>query len=139
VIRTTLLALAAALLLPACGSSRATPGPAYPNHLQRGPVLDVQVFRTGTVVSYTNTTAATLPAGRLWLNAYFSKEVPALPVGQSITLDLEEFIDEHGDRYRAGGFFSAEPPKRLVLAQLQPQGDAAPQHLIGLVVVSTDE
>jgi hypothetical protein len=115
-------------------------GPPYPSALRQGRTLDVQVFRDGPQIRLTNTTARPLGPGRLWLNAWYSREIPA----------IEDFRDQYGAAFRGGGFFAARNPEALVLAQVEPAGavgaEAVPAEeagagaedeveLLGLIVV----
>jgi hypothetical protein len=147
-----LVAAAGGFLLPGCSSGPEVigSGPQYPP-VKQARVIDVQVLRDETVVTMTNTTAADLPAGLLWINAWFSRPFEGLKIGQTVTLRLASFEDRFGMPFRAGGFFAVELPDRLVLAQVQPRVDegaepAAPgslgaltpgyrPELIGLVVI----
>jgi hypothetical protein len=110
------------------------PAPAEParlaESLDQSRVLDIQVFRDGTELRLTNTTARRFEPGRLWINRSYSVPTPALDLGESISLDLRSFVNEHGDRFRAGGFFATREPDLVVLAQLESGGE-----LFGLVIV----
>ena len=101
----------------------------YPSMLQ-GEVLDVQVFRIGTRIRLTNTTAKSLPAGTLWLNRWYSQEIDTLAPGGSISLSLKKFEDRFGEPFRAGGFFATRIPDLVFLAQLETEDE-----LFGLIVV----
>lgn len=66
--------------------------------------------------------------------------VPTIAIGDTCTLELTDTHDEFGDTFRAGGFFAAEPPQRLVLVQVEQPGDDGKPHMLGLIVVnSTDQ
>ena len=123
-----------ALLLPACASRGIVEGPAYPSEKPQARALDIQVFRSSTKITFTNTTAQSYPACRMWLNAWYSREIPPLGIGESLTLNLRTFKDEFGESFRAGGFFAGKRPTRLVLAQLERD-----DHLLGLIVVAAAE
>lgn len=122
-------------------------GPAYPSALRQGRTLDVQVFRDGPEIRLTNTTARPLGPGRLWLNAWYSREIPAIGVGESVRYELNDFRDQYGAPFRGGGFFAARNPEALVLAQVEPAGaveagteggegaGAEAAELLGLIVV----
>jgi len=110
----------------------------YPFDETRGDVQDIQVFREGTRLKLTNTTATGFGPGRLWVNQRFSRQIDGLAVGQSLDLNLYEFVDEFGDKFRAGGFFATDDPDNVVLVQLEARplddaGDDARMH--GLIVV----
>ena len=73
----------------------------------------------------------------LWINKSHRKALDAWGVGQTITLDLEDFRDEFGESFHAGGFFAREKPELLVLAELEVQAvDATTPTILGLVTVA---
>jgi hypothetical protein len=131
-LRPALAALGLAALVGLSGCTQATIDnrPVYPEKLQTK-VLDVQVIRDETQITMTNTSAQDLPAGRLWVNQWFSREFPGLPIGQTVTYDLFEFKDRYGDTFRAGGFFATQRPDRVVQVQVE---DASGE-LTGLVAI----
>lgn len=98
--------------------------PVYPSAeaVKPGRVLDVQVVRDDTVISFTNTTAHPLPAGRLWVNQWYSREFEGMAIGESKTIGLGEFKDMYGESFRAGGFFATQRPTLLSLVQLEHDG-----------------
>ena len=120
------VAIAAAVLLCACQQgARVDAGlPVYPTteQVKEGRVLDVQVVREETIISFSNTTAMELPAGRLWVNRWFSREFDGLAVGASTSMSLGEFKDPYGESFRAGGFFATQRPTKLSLVQLEHDG-----------------
>ncbi|MAO20252.1 MAG: hypothetical protein CMJ35_00100 [Phycisphaerae bacterium] len=113
----------------------AEPGPIYPENAPMIEVLDVQLFRDVTTLSFTNTTTTDFPAGTLWLNKRYSAPMPPVAAGETIELDLRQFVDEYGDTYKAGGFFAQREPAPVVLAQIELPGNEGEQILYGLVVV----
>jgi len=117
-------------LVAGCSASPAGEARDYPASVSQARVLDVQVSRRGTTLFMTNTTARSFDAGTLWVNQRFGAPVPPFDIGQTLELDLRSFVDETGDRFRAGGFFATREPDRVVLAQLEVGG-----RLLGLVVV----
>jgi len=124
--------VAAVLVLGACaGEGELIEGADYPHALKQARTLDIQVTRDETTISLTNTTAAPIPAGKLWINTWYVRDFPGLAVGESITLDLHEFKDRYDDQFRAGGFWASDPPDRLSLAQIETGGE-----LLGLIVVT---
>ena len=124
--------LGAAALVGGCASFAGTRGEpmAFSSARAQDRVLDIQVSRRGTRLYLTNTTAFSLDAGTLWINQRFSAPMPALGLGESLVLDLRNFIDDEGATFRAGGFFATRDPDAVVLAQLETSGE-----LLGLVVV----
>lgn len=126
----TMMILFALSLVSGCASDPLVPGPSYPESLSRRGTLDIQVVVEGRQVTLTNTTASSLPAGRLWLNAWYSASTSTVAVGDTLTIPITDFRDEHGQIMRGGGFFASEPPEQVFLAQWQ-----APDGLYGMVVV----
>lgn len=102
----------------------------YPEGRLQTRAVDVQVFRNGTRVELTNTSAETIGGGVMWLNRFYSAEMPELAPGESVTMPLSSFRNEFGERFRAGGFFASRDPDFVVLAQVE-RGE----ELVGLVVV----
>jgi hypothetical protein len=142
------LALAGAFaLLPACGLTPIEDRPAYPaladeSILPQSRVLAVQVRRDGTSITLTNTTASTIPAGRLWLNRFFGRDFAPMAPGETRTIALKEFVNLYGEPYRAGGFFSTERSDPLRQAQLEVgraadsiAGTPPAGELVGLIIV----
>lgn len=128
----TTLAAAIAGALAACSTPRdvSKAGPPAPLVSRQTTTVDVQVFRDETVIRMTNTTAKPLPKGRMWINNWYSRPFDGLGVGKSVELSLADFHDRYGDAFRAGGFFAADRPDTVVLAQIE-----AGEELIGLIVV----
>lgn len=131
------LAIALCGTMGACqtSASRAdADGPVFPEAKAQEEVLDIQVVRDGTHITLTNTTARAYGRSRLWLNRWFSRDIEALDIGQSLTFPLSEFRDRFDEPFRAGGFFATRRPTRLVQAQLETADS-----LLGLVVVARGE
>lgn len=121
-----------------CASDRAGAAlRAYPDELVQKTVLDIQVFRRETVIEFTNTTSDAIGPGTIWLNKRFSRAIEKIAIGERVELPLTDFQDEFGDVFRAGGFFAAEPPQRLVLAQLEVAGEDGTPRVLGMIVVNT--
>ena len=112
-----------------------TQGRAFPPELRQTEVLDIQVFRHETRIEFTNTTARSIPAGTMWLNRRFSRAMPPIAVGQSFELALDEFQDEFGEAFRAGGFFATREPETLVQAQIETTDAEGKPTLLGLIVI----
>lgn len=110
--------------LGACqaGQSKVNYARVYPETLLKGETLDIQVVRGETTLTLTNTTARVFGPSTLWLNAYYSRPLEGLAVGQSLTIPLAEFRNEFGEPFRGGGFFATKRPERMVLAQLEHDG-----------------
>lgn len=107
-------------------SSRVGAARAYPQTAVQGESLDIQVVRGETTLTLTNTTSRVFGPCTLWVNAYFSRPLEGLAVGQSLTLPLKDFRNEHGESFRGGGFFATKKPERMVLAQIEHDGTMYP-------------
>lgn len=118
---------ALALCLGGCrGAAKVTgDGVAYPEGTKVREVLDIQAFRDGTTLTLTNTTPRAFGAATLWANMRFGRDIDGLAVGETLELDLREFKDQFGSKFRAGGFFASERPQRLVLLQIETKGEGA--------------
>lgn len=124
-------------LAAACQTTTASAdadAPVFPDDKPQNEVLDIQVVRDSTRITLTNTTARAYGRSRLWLNRWFSRDIDALDVGQSLTFPLTDFRDQYNQPFRAGGFFATKRPERLVQAQLETADS-----LLGLVVVARGE
>ncbi len=121
-------------LLAGCVGSRSTltaeQTRPYPTELAREETAPIQVIRRTTHIEMTNTTAQNFGPSTVWLNGRFSNAIDGFEVGQTLLLDLREFYDQWGDRFRAGGFFATRDPDALVLVEIESQGV-----LTGLVMV----
>ena len=121
-------------LLAGCAGSRSTLSAEqtrpYPTELAREATAPIQVIRRTTHIELTNTTARNFGPSTVWLNGRFSNAIEGFEVGQTLLLDLREFHDQWGDRFRAGGFFATRDPDALVLVEIESQGV-----LTGLVMV----
>lgn len=127
----TIAAIVLGLFLYLCGcATTLAPGPSYPASLERAGAIDVQAKVRDGAIEFTNTTASPLPAGRLWVNAWYSAPTPSVEVGETIRIPVGALRDEHGEAMRGEGFFATEAPEEVLLAELQ-----AERRLVGLVVV----
>lgn len=129
----------AAAVADGCASGPATPGPVYPRDMRQSRTLDVQVFRQTKHMELTNTTAVSYGPSRLWLNGRYSRPIDGFAAGQSLTVPLDDFVDNLGDTFRGGGFFATETPERLVLVQLETKSPDGTPVLLGLVVVKSED
>ncbi len=138
-----------------CAGSPDAPPPyarPYPMFMTQDLTLDVQVDQKARVLRLTNTSPHNFGPSTMWLNRRFARPIPSLAVGQSLELQLHDFADEYGERFRGGGLFAVREPERLVLAQLETTGfvdeagtlvltgsDGGETMLVGLVVVNAEE
>lgn len=129
--------MALVLALAGCaGSGRRESGPVYPSGAPQGQTLNIHVVRRETKIELTNTTAQTFGPSRVWLNGWFSRDIDGLAPGETIVLNLGEFTDRYGERFKAGGFWATQAPDELVLAQLErPEGG----QLLGLIVIGEED
>lgn len=95
---------------------------AYPQAMPQFGTLDIQVFRRSRDIEFTNTTPRRFGQSTLWINRRYAYDIDAIGVGETVTLPLEAFVDENGERFRAGGFFAAYIPDIIALAQLETSG-----------------
>lgn len=107
-------------------------GRSYPAQKAQSEVLNIQLIRDQAEITLTNTTARAMGPTVIWLNQEFWYEIAELEVGDSVRLPLNEFRNNYGKRFRAGGFFATERPKNVVLAQLETENSNS---LLGVVVV----
>ncbi len=133
---------AVVLLTAALGGCRSEPvitadSRALPKNATQVEVVNVQVFRNEQTLEMTNTTARGYGPGTLWLNGRFSRRIEGMAIGETLTLNLRDFQDEFGVHFKAGGFFAADPPERVVMTQYEPDGTPAGEgpKLIGFITV----
>lgn len=125
-------ALLALPLLPACAARvrESAPGPRFPDGARQVATLDIQARQGATDIVLLNTSARSFAVARVWLNAWYSAEIEGLGIGETLTIPLARFRDEHGARPQAGGFFAVRDPITVVQAQIEDESG-----LYGLVVV----
>lgn len=121
--------------LCAC-TSHTAPGewPAYPGHAQDS-VVNVQAFRDGSILAFTNTSGRPLGPGRLWINGAFSTPIEQVEAGAHASVDLNNCRNEFGQPFRGGGFFATERPDDVVLVQLHEESG----EMTGLIVTTRTE
>ncbi len=130
-----------AVLLGGCGIPTAlTGGPKatyarpFPPDLQQFEQVDMQARRDGHMLTITNSTARRFDASTVWINQRFSYPLQSLDIGQRVTLDLRQFVDEYSEAFRGGGFFATEQPADAMLVQIETERDGETV-LVGLVSV----
>ncbi len=133
-----LLALCGCTSTPDAGATAR----AYPQAMPQFGTLDIQVFRRSREVEFTNTTPRAFGPSTIWINRRYAYDIRSIAVGETVTLPLEAFVDENGERFRAGGFFAAYIPDIIALAQLETSGtqtgttpDQQQTVLLGLITV----
>jgi hypothetical protein len=135
------LVLFAALGLVGCTSvpEAGAPARAYPAALPQFGTLDIQVFRRSREMEFTNTTPRAFGESTIWLNRRYAYRVASIGVGETVRLPLAAFVDENGERFRAGGFFSGDEPDVIALAQIETTTNAGEPIVLGLVTVKAGE
>jgi hypothetical protein len=147
------LSLAATIWLTGCASGEPEEiayARELPPQLVQREVLNIHVLHRpttfgGASIELTNTSDRAFGPSTLWLNARYSRPIEGFAVGQTLVIPITEFVDQHSDRARAGGFFATEAPERIVLAQIEvpAAGDGAAAvgggTLIGLIVAGKQE
>lgn len=112
---------------------------AYPAATDPVEVLDVQVFREVTRLRMTNTTATGFGPGTVWINRRYARDIEGFATGQTLDLDLNEFVDQFAAPFKAGGFFATKRPDPVVLVELETGWDAGAtggaSQIHGLVIV----
>jgi hypothetical protein len=136
-----LVPFAALLVLSGCATVRPiTETAGYPAQTPIGPTLDIQVFREGTQIRFTNTTSHAFGETTMWINRWYRARLEPLGPGEYVELPLREFKDRYGEPFRAGGFFAIQRADRLAVAELQvPAAGDQPDTILPLVVVGGGE
>lgn len=90
----------------------------YPTGAPQGAPLPIQVVVDSRRVEFTNSTGTVFGPSVLWLNQWYSVVIDGMTIGETISIPIAQFIDEHGQQMRGGGFFATEAPERIILAEL---------------------
>jgi len=91
----------------------------YPAGVAQGETLPIQVVVDSRRVVLTNSTGTVFGPSVLWLNQWYSVAIDGLSIGETVSIPIGRFIDEHGQQMRGGGFFATESPERIILAELR--------------------
>lgn len=100
---------------PVAADAVNAPYPAEAAHVQD---VDVVVVRHGTEIELVNREARTFPAGQLWLNQTYMREIGPVAIGTNDRIALWEFHNGFGEGYPLGSFLRPEQNRRLVHAEL---------------------
>lgn len=129
----TALACTLAAGLAGCGGpSKVDYARPYPVEKPQNATVDIQAQRFETEIRLTNTTAANLGPGTVWVNQQWAHPIDGLKIGESVTLSLTDFANEFNERFRAGGFFATERPDTVMQVQFEADGAS---EMLGLVAV----
>ena len=108
----------------------------YPYELHTTNVLPIQVFRDGTSIEIVNSTDQSWQDVTVWINQRFAAPLKQLAPGQRVSMNLFDFRDDLGERFRAGGLLRTRPPATVELIELQPKPG---EPMVGLISVMPGE
>src|SRR5690606_5666220 len=116
------LALACLAMLPlaACTTGPGEHGshPVYPRNLTQQDTLNIQESHDVRRSTFTSPWDQVFGSSRRWPHGSYGSDVEPIEIDETLTLALNDFVNDHGELFRAGRFFAAERPDVLVLAQL---------------------
>lgn len=130
-----ILLLCAALAACAAPQTNAPWARPYPESPTLAGTADIQVVRDGTTISMTNTTARAFGPSTVWINMQWSLPIEGFKPGQTLTLDLAEFRNQHQEHFCAGGLFATERPDTVALTQIEEAREGGKTEMVGLVTV----
>lgn len=91
---------------------------AYPHDAPLGADLDIVTVTRRGQVTFTNRTAHNYSNARVWLNQQYVGTVPQILIGQSVTLPLTQFTNQHGEHFPIAGFLTPEKGFPLLAAEI---------------------
>ena len=112
----------AAIAHSGCSGKKYDPSRAtrpYPQQLDQGTMVKVQVFRDGGELIIVNASPQSFNDLDIWVNRQYMLHLDRLEVGETRTLWFGDFFDQWGETPVAGGFFRTDAPTPSVLVQLQ--------------------
>jgi hypothetical protein len=90
----------------------------YPESLDTGPTWDVEVVRLDSRhIQLTNRTVHKMANVPIFLNEQYGTTVEALPIGEPVTVQLQRFVNQYGERFPVGSFLEPDKARVLVLAE----------------------
>ena len=126
------------LFLVSCQNPAGNPNLAsapYPLQLHTADSVPIQVLRDEEHISIVNSTAVDYNNTTIWINQRYSSQLPTIPAGSTLRLNLWTLRDAYGEQFNAGGLWRTDEPTLLVIAELQLGPD---EPLVGLVVIGED-
>lgn len=99
---------------------------AYPEDAERGDALNIEVVRTDNAVRLVNRTVNTYEDAELWLNHEYGAPVGTIETGRNEPVALNNFVNQHGERYPLAVFLAPDLDEALVEADLVIDGVAHP-------------
>jgi len=126
------------LFLVSCQNPAGNPNLAsapYPTQLHTADSVPIQVLRDEEHISIVNSTAVDYNNTTIWINQRYSSQLPPIPAGSTLRLNLWTLRDAYGEQFNAGGLWRTDEPTLLVIAELQLGPD---EPLVGLVVIGED-
>jgi len=97
--------------------------------------MPIQVVRNQEHIKIVNSTASDFNSPILWINQQYTQQIPSMPAGSTVRVNLWNCYDSLGDQFNAGGFWRTDEPTQLVIAELQ-LGETQP--LVGLLVIGEE-
>lgn len=91
----------------------------YPYEAPALEAAEIQIFRDGPKITVASHTVKSFEDFDLWLNERFVRHIDRLEAGDLLELRLNEFINEHGEPFKGGGFFGASEPDPIVKAEIE--------------------
>ena len=126
------------LSLAACQNPSGNPALAtkpYPMELHESDSVSIQVHRSDEFLEIVNSTAVDYENPTLWINQQFSKELPSIPAGSTLKVNLWSLRDSYGEQFNAGGILRTDEPTPVIIAELQTGETSS---LVGLVVIGQE-
>lgn len=89
----------------------------YPQDMAVGEPIDVQVIRLDRRnVRFDNRSTLAMRDVTVYLNNQYGAVLPSLPIGDSGPVALNQFVNEHAERFPVGSFLEPEKSQVLLLA-----------------------
>lgn len=98
-------------------AERVAPQP-YPMGMPIAEPKDIVVVRTGRTIRLLNRTAESYDNATLWLNYQYGARIPSIPIGASSLINLDAFVNQHGEAYPTGWILEPELSRPLTAADL---------------------
>ena len=107
----------------------------YPFNLHSANSMPIQVVRNQEHIKIVNSTASDFNSPILWINQQYTQQLPSMPAGSTVRVNLWHCYDSLGEQFNAGGFWRIDEPTKLVIAELQISDT---QPLVGLLVIGEE-
>ncbi len=90
----------------------------YPKASPVGEDLDIVAIMHWQSLELVNRTPNSRADVQLWLNQQYVARVAQLPVGQSVSVSLDKFVNQHGEEYPSGDILTPDRRVQIILAEL---------------------